>query len=86
MDQHYTRSAHKHRKKCGWNYEILLPETIIKYMAGDTFELEIINFADAYGKIPLVKIWLKGHIFWQGEHPIAPGADRSNSAISKFSV
>ena len=44
------------------------------YSPDDTFELEIINSADAYGKIPLVRIVLGGHILWQGEHPIASGA------------
>jgi hypothetical protein len=44
------------------------------YLAGDGFELDVINSADAYGKIPLVKIVIKGSIIWQGEHPIAPGA------------
>ena len=49
-----------------------------KYSAGDTFELEIINSADAYGKIPLVRIVIKGHIVWQGDHPIAAGAQKVN--------
>ena len=49
-----------------------------KYSAGDTFELDIINSADAYGKIPLVRIVIKGHIVWQGDHPIAGGAQKVN--------
>jgi len=49
-----------------------------KYSEGDTFELEIINSADAYGKIPLVRIVIKGHIVWQGDHPIAAGAQKVN--------
>ena len=49
-----------------------------KYAAEDTFELEIINSADPYGKIPLVKIVIKGHIVWQGDHPIAVGAQKVN--------
>ncbi len=49
-----------------------------KYSAGDTFELDIINSADAYGKIPLVRIVIKGHIVWQGDHPIAAGAQKVN--------
>lgn len=49
-----------------------------KYSADDTFELEIINSADAYGKIPLVRIVIKGHIVWQGDHPIAAGAQKVN--------
>src|SRR5258708_3620097 len=49
-----------------------------QYSAGDTFELEIINSADAYGKIPLARILIKGHITWQGDHPIATGAQKVN--------
>jgi hypothetical protein len=48
------------------------------YSADDTFELEIINSADPYGKIPLVRILIKGHIVWQGDHPIAEGAQKVN--------
>jgi len=47
-----------------------------KYLDDDKFELNIINSADAYGKVPLVKIMLKGGISWQGEHPIAEGAQK----------
>lgn len=46
----------------------LLPE--------DHFKLEIINYADPYGQIPLVKIVLKGHTEWKGDHPIAEGAQK----------
>jgi hypothetical protein len=49
-----------------------------KYLTNDKFELEIINAADAYGKVPLVKMLIKGHIVWQGEHPIATGAQKVN--------
>jgi len=51
---------------------------VFKYSADDTFELEIINSADAYGKIPLVRISIKGHIVWQGDHPIVAGAQKVN--------
>lgn len=47
-----------------------------KYLPGDKFELTIINFADAYGKVPLVKIGIKGNMKWQGIHPIADGAQK----------
>jgi hypothetical protein len=47
-----------------------------KYSAGDKFELEVVNSADAYGKVPLVKILLKGSMQWRGAHPIAPGAQK----------
>jgi hypothetical protein len=46
------------------------------YSADGKFTLEMINSADAYGKIPLVKIVLKGHTAWQGEHPVATGAQK----------
>lgn len=32
------------------------------------------NYADAHGKVPLVKIVIQGHTAWRGEHPIAKGA------------
>jgi hypothetical protein len=47
-----------------------------KYSAGDHFELTVINSADSYGKVPLVKILIKGRMVWQGEHPIASGAQK----------
>lgn len=47
-----------------------------RYLQGDKFELEIINSADAYGKVPKAKISLKGHIIWQGDHPIATDAQK----------
>ncbi|MFZ4930195.1 hypothetical protein [Chryseobacterium sp. Mn2064] len=42
----------------------------------DQFSLEILNYADPYGTIPLAKISLKGHVEWQGNHPIAEGAQK----------
>jgi len=47
-----------------------------EYSAAGKFTLQMINTADAYGKIPVVKIVLKGHTVWQGEHPIAAGAQK----------
>lgn len=49
-----------------------------KYLPGDKFELDVINLADAYGKVPLVKISIKGRMVWQGAHPIAAGAQKVN--------
>ncbi|HWZ14111.1 MAG TPA: hypothetical protein VNW95_02650 [Mucilaginibacter sp.] len=49
-----------------------------KYAENDQFELTIINSADAYGKIPLVKIFIKGHIAWPGDHAIKPGAQKAD--------
>lgn len=47
---------------------------VFKYTEGDQFECIVINYADPNGKVPLVKIVIKGHNIWQGEHPIAEGA------------
>jgi hypothetical protein len=47
-----------------------------KYLPSDRFELVIINSADAYGAVPLARIRITGHMFWQGPHPIAPGAQK----------
>ena len=44
----------------------------------DTFELDITNLADPYEKILIARIYIKGHIDWVGEHPIAPGAQKVN--------
>lgn len=47
-----------------------------KALPGDRFELAIVNFADPYGKVPLARLLIKGHAFWRGDHPIAPGAQK----------
>ncbi len=47
-----------------------------KYLPGDKFELMVMNSVDAYGKVPLVKIVIKGSMLWQGAHPIAEGAQK----------
>jgi hypothetical protein len=47
-----------------------------KYLPSDRFELEIINFADPYGGVPLARIKIGGHMLWRGSHPIAPGAQK----------
>ncbi|MFZ4874299.1 hypothetical protein ACL9RI_04370 [Janthinobacterium sp. Mn2066] len=47
-----------------------------RYEAGDRFELTVVNFADANGKLPLARIVIKGHMAWRGAHPIAPGAQQ----------
>ena len=46
------------------------------YAADGRFTLQMINSADAYGKVPVVKIVLKGHTAWPGAHPIAAGAQK----------
>jgi hypothetical protein len=47
-----------------------------KYLAGDRFELVIVNFADPNGAVPLTQIAIKGHMLWRGDHPIASGAQK----------
>lgn len=47
-----------------------------KALPDDRFELTIVNFVDPYGKTPLTRIFIKGHMLWRGEHPIAAGAQR----------
>jgi hypothetical protein len=47
-----------------------------KYLPSDRFELEIINSADPHGAVPLARIKISGHMFWQGPHPIAAGAQK----------
>ena len=56
---------------------------VFTYSTGDKFELTIINSADAYGKVPLIKILLKGHIVWEGDHPIAAGAQKVHFIADK---
>ncbi len=46
------------------------------YAAGDRFALDIVNFADPNGAVPLTRIGIKGHMLWRGEHPIAAGAQK----------
>jgi hypothetical protein len=47
-----------------------------KYLPSDRFELDVVNSADPYGAVPLVRIRIAGHMLWQGSHPIAPGAQK----------
>ncbi|HWY35995.1 MAG TPA: hypothetical protein VNX68_15230 [Nitrosopumilaceae archaeon] len=42
----------------------------------DKFELIVTNYADPFGKMPLAKMFIKGHIQWRGEHPITTGAQK----------
>lgn len=49
-----------------------------RYISGDRFELTIVNSADAYGKVPLARIHIVGHVAWTGEHPIAASAQKVN--------
>jgi hypothetical protein len=47
-----------------------------EYAVNNRFTCTVINYADPNGKVPLVKIQIKGHLIWQGEHPLIMGAYR----------
>ncbi|MBU9360632.1 MULTISPECIES: hypothetical protein [Burkholderia cepacia complex] len=47
-----------------------------KALPDNRFELTVVTFADPYGKAPLARMQIKGHMLWRGEHPIAPGAQK----------
>ncbi len=47
---------------------------VFTYAPEDRFACTVINYADPNGKVPLVKIVIKGHNAWQGKHPLAEGA------------
>lgn len=42
-----------------------------KYLAGNRFELNIVNSADPNGALPLARVVIRGHMTWRGPHPIA---------------
>ncbi len=46
------------------------------YSSGDRFDCTLINYLDATAKTALVKFVIRGHLLWQGEHPIAQGAQK----------
>lgn len=45
-----------------------------EFSSDDKFVCTAINYADAGGKVPLVKIVIKGRNEWKGPHPVAEGA------------
>ena len=47
-----------------------------KALADDRFELTILNTADPYAQVPVARIRLQGHRQWNGDHPIADGAQK----------
>ena len=53
------------------------------YGADERFELKIQNFADSYGKAPVAELVIKGHIFWQGDHPVVQGAHKVRFAADE---
>ena len=44
------------------------------YAEGDRFELTILNSVDPYGKVPLARMKIAGHMTWREAHPIVNGA------------
>ena len=47
-----------------------------RYLGDDRFDLTILNTADPYAKLPVARIYLRGHVQWKGDHPIANGAQK----------
>ena len=47
-----------------------------KVLGDDRFELTIVNTADPYAKVPVARLYLRGHMSWKGDHPIASGAQK----------
>lgn len=47
-----------------------------KALSGDRFELTVVNSVDPYGKTPLARLFIRGHMLWRGDHPIAAGAQK----------
>jgi len=50
------------------------------YHPEDRFELTVVNYADDFGKVPVMSLDLAGTMTWRGEHPIAPGAQKVDFA------
>src|SRR5260370_38008021 len=46
------------------------------YLPEDRFELTVMNYADAFAKVPIAKIDIGGHRSWGGEHRMRPGAQK----------
>jgi hypothetical protein len=44
------------------------------YLPENRFQLTVMNYGDPFGRVPIAKIEIEGHMTWRGEHPIAPGA------------
>ena len=76
VGKHRSRTSPKQHQNADGSIKPFYLARRFRYSADDTFELEITNFADAYGAIVLVRMLIKGHIAWQGEHPIAAGAQK----------
>ena len=46
------------------------------YRSDDSFDLAVLNYAEPFGKVPIAKIEISGHMLWKGDHPIASGAQK----------
>lgn len=53
------------------------------YSGNDEFELTVTSLADAFGKVPLARMFIKGHMIWKGDHPIAAGAQKVDFIAGK---
>ena len=53
------------------------------FLQGDRFQGVITSYADPYGKVPLVRFVFRGHLEWQGTHPIAPGAQKVDYVLDE---
>ena len=47
-----------------------------KALAGDRFELTIVNAADPNSAAPIARIFIAGHMLWRGPHPLVAGAQK----------
>lgn len=53
------------------------------FLPEDKFELIVTNYGDSFGRMPLAKMFIKGHIQWRGEHPITTGAQKVDFAADE---
>lgn len=46
------------------------------YLPDDRFVCKFTTYADPNAKVPLIRFVIKGHLKWEGDHPIARGAQK----------
>lgn len=51
-------------------------QRVFKLNPDGSFELQVTNYVDPNGKLPLAKMNIKGTVQWQGEHPLIAGAQK----------
>jgi hypothetical protein len=78
MGEHCTRDSSSTLKNPDGSIKPFYLTRAFTYGSDDRFELAILNLADPYGKVPLAKLFIKGHMIWQGDHSIAAGAQKVN--------